>query len=831
VAIEYHFDLYPSDDPRDGTRLVRYSADTALQAADYRDVIGVGSGKAIIGADLADDLDPAGEQYVRVVRDDGSTELVVGGWWTNSIRYEAAVKDETRRLEVGGAATMAYLARSVMAPHTYMGAAGAGAGITTGAQDPFDRIWRLWNQGDWAGGDYLGAILWRVIMEAQSFRSGAYTHRHKDGEFYTDTHANDRLRTAIPDLVLGFDKDDDSDGNAWTMASGQFTAMVGENVLQVVRRLMESGLFIEMDPDTFELRAWEGRPASRNGRSGDRTGSSWATGTVRLQAPTDGTIATGNIKSDSERLITSHIRRTTIWTGGGDDLYGIADTPGARPWEGFVPSDASDVAVLDNLADVQLTARDEAGDVLTARLKLGASQSLGQYRPWEEVRLDDLVTVHTGTGEWDYDEATYPVGALRIHLRDGGDWDAWVDLGASYEAMAQRQFEVAAAPAHTHPPNPELCRPMSVTEATVLRRYTSLSDVMAASVADDAAWDAVAGLGTAEYELTETPTSTRNSGVQTTDRNDVIFGQFAFELDADSAAIIADGGATVRGQFRTHMRAGIGVDDGAQDGLSQMGVRVTAGDSTTIRGTALALHNLSTLAGSTPVPRGTTYRNTVFPPAAATNVLTAVPAAVAGDFLLIEVGIRNLTPNPPAATGAHIWFNDSAASSGDLPNDEVTTTNLRSWIEISSSGVAGAGDGHIDLVGTSVRASRCDHRHDVHRDRAPTVNDNSSLGYNLGTIWAQLDDLTTPTQILGVWMLVDADAGTWLSITSSGSSGAETLDDLTDVALDTPVENDELRFDGENWINDPRKWEAVTDGEDIFVWESDDLVHEWNEAP
>jgi hypothetical protein len=80
-------------------------------------------------------------------------------------------------------------------------------------------------------------------------------------------------------------------------------------------------------------------------------------------------------------------------------------------------------------------------------------------------------------------------------------------------------------------------------------------------------------------------------------------------------------------------------------------------------------------------------------------------------------------------------------------------------------------------------------------------------------------------------MLVDADAGTWLSITSSGSSGAEALDDLTDVALGTPVEDDELRFDGENWINDARKWEAVTNGEDIFVWESDDLVHEWNEAP
>jgi hypothetical protein len=29
--------------------------------------------------------------------------------------------------------------------------------------------------------------------------------------------------------------------------------------------------------------------------------------------------------------------------------------------------------------------------------------------------------------------------------------------------------------------------------------------------------------------------------------------------------------------------------------------------------------------------------------------------------------------------------------------------------------------------------------------------------------------------------------------------------------------------------DDTMRWEAVTDGEDVFVWESDDLVHEWKE--
>jgi hypothetical protein len=424
------------------------------------------------------------------------------------------------------------------------------------------------------------------------------------------------------------------------------------------------------------------------------------------------------------------------------------------------------------VAAVQITARDDAGDTLRLRGKLGDSQSTGHYKPFEHALLDDLVTVHTGTDQFDHDEQDFPIAAITINLRPGGDWDVWYDLGSSYSANPSRQFQVAPVPAHNHPPN--LCQPMSdAGDPTVLFRYTSLTDVMTAAPGPDAAWDAVAGTGTAEYELTETPTSTRNSAVQTTDRGDVIFGQFAFELDSDSAALIAAGGATILGQFRTHMRSGIGVDDGAQDGISQMGVRVTQGDSITIRGTALALHTLNTLSGSTPWQRSGTYRNASFPPAAATNVLTAVPGTVSGDFLLIEVGCQNLTPNPPAATGAHMWFNDLAGAVGDLPNDETTTTNLRSWIQITGEGTPGTGDGHADLIGTSNRASRCDHRHDVHRDRAPTISDDGSLGYNLGTIWAQLDDLENPTTIVGVWMLVDTTTGAavWLPITSTGGGG------------------------------------------------------------
>lgn len=719
MAVEYHLDVYPADDPRDGTRVVRLSADNALQSADIRDVIGVGAGQFSLRATRseADDISPDGEQYVRVVRDDGSTELVVDGFWTNEIRYEAAVRNETQRLTVGGAGRMAYLARSVMAPHSYIeGESSLGSFIP---QDPFDRTWRLWNQGTAAGGDKLGAVLWRVITEAGRFRTGAtYTHKHADGLVYTDAHDDDRLRSAIPDLTLGFDQFEDSDGNDWTMPSGNFQASVGENVLQVVRRLMESGLYVEMDPDTFELRAWEGTDHRRT-----RTGGAWGTNVVRLQAPTDGTIATGNIKSDSERLITSHIRRTSIWAGGQDDVYGFADTPSGRPWEGYVPSDVADTTALDNLADTQLTARDEAGDVLSARLKLGQTPTQGTYLPWEHVKLDDLVTVHTGTAEWDYNEAEYPVAALRIHLRPGGDWDAWVDLGASLEAMAQRQFEIAAAAAHTHPPNPALCRPGTLGETIVSRWYysQSTSTLNSTPPAARAVWDQTGGADIKQLKATPDgtygATGGPNSSAGDTDGGspvDVRLGRWALLLDATSAAQIAAGGAVLRSYLRARSRSGIGITESIQDNISQAEVYVTQGASATVRGVALAAHNLGSSAGSSKWPASTTTQNRVVPAAAADDVLSAVAGTVAGDYLVVDVGYRSFTDG---ITGGRIYLTNDAIS--DLPQEEGTTSVQNAWLELV---VAGAGEVAGDLpldtvhqdeeaVGTSTRAARCDHQH------------------------------------------------------------------------------------------------------------------------
>jgi hypothetical protein len=67
----------------------------------------------------------------------------------------------------------------------------------------------------------------------------------------------------------------------------------------------------------------------------------------------------------------------------------------------------------------------------------------------------------------------------------------------------------------------------------------------------------------------------------------------------------------------------------------------------------------------------------------------------------------------------------------------------------------------------------------------------------------------------------------WIIDLVGGGSSVGALEDLSDVTITAVAEDDTLRYDGSTWINDNRRWEAVTDGEDVFVWVGDDLVHEW----
>lgn len=88
----------------------------------------------------------------------------------------------------------------------------------------------------------------------------------------------------------------------------------------------------------------------------------------------------------------------------------------------------------------------------------------------------------------------------------------------------------------------------------------------------------------------------------------------------------------------------------------------------------------------------------------------------------------------------------------------------------------------------------------------------------------------TTADVTTFLVLVSRDGGTtWFGgWWGSGGTFVASLGDLSDVALSTPQEGDDLRYVSGLWVNDSRKWEPVTNGEDVFVWDSDDLVMDWS---
>ena len=72
----------------------------------------------------------------------------------------------------------------------------------------------------------------------------------------------------------------------------------------------------------------------------------------------------------------------------------------------------------------------------------------------------------------------------------------------------------------------------------------------------------------------------------------------------------------------------------------------------------------------------------------------------------------------------------------------------------------------------------------------------------------------------------------WIVNLVGGSSSVGALDDLSDVTITTPAENDTLRYRSGAWVNDNRRWEPVTanpGGGPEMVFDGDDLVMNWTE--
>lgn len=197
----------------------------------------------------------------------------------------------------------------------------------------------------------------------------------------------------------------------------------------------------------------------------------------------------------------------------------------------------------------------------------------------------------------------------------------------------------------------------------------------------DSGWEGNNGGAFDAYMLYDTPASTVNGAASWAAVN-AAAGQYAmrsylYRLSGDLLDIIQAGG-TVRMQAKASARYGIGISESAQNNVSAWCIRVYRPSTSSFVGTAVAVSS----GGSLKFPAQAIQVNRLW-----SATLSAVAGAQSGDYIVVEIGTNHIGPTS-GGTGAGITFTDNKAS--DLPEDELETGALNSWIEFSGTG--GGGD-------------------------------------------------------------------------------------------------------------------------------------------
>ncbi len=682
-----------------------------------------------------------------------------------------------------------------------------------GGEDPIEGFWDLSNQGPLAGNSSAHPITMfkRAVVEA-------------------------KLQT--PTGLGGVDHssftyDEDSNGDPLSFIDGEWGVNVGDDLLTVLAKLDQiGGVTFRMSTD-FELSAWL--------TYGDDRSGTFGAGNVRFEEGV-------NIASAISRKVRGGVTRTHLIVGGADRIFVTVTDPDYTTgdvirWGFLSVPESSNEDALESAGLAHIEARKRQTDVwVIPAHDHGDDEAAGIYEPGTHYFVGDTVTVHTGTGPYDADGVDSPVASVTWELKAGdeanGDYWVKVEIGSTFNWEGNKGFDSRPGSQNLF----HLCQPLTPGTESLFRFYPSL-DVGAADPARHANWDQeVSGTTntiktTADGTYPSSGTGSSSSAGGDADGVNVLYwaGMSNANIGTDLAAVLAAGGATVRAQFAVRARYGVGISEAAQNMISNMSLRVAAGATTTVRGTALAPHTLSSSAGATKWPAQSAHLNRQFPPASASSVLSAVSGTVSTDRLLLEVGSRNYTL--VTSGGGLLRTSDSAS---DLPEDDASAKGPNCWVEIRAI-TAPTGDGlHPDLVGDDTSAARCDHRHHVLANRDPTTTDDITQGYPTTTLWTNTDTSQS-------FVLVDEDTGEWVLFASAGAhthtaseieslfldsledvdtlttpptdgqalvfddsdelwkpgtvAGGGALDDLSDVVISSPATDEVLTYNGSEWVN------------------------------
>ena len=679
------FDIYPADDPRNGDLLVRLTKADFLDGTSYRSALrGTGSGMIVIHSEHA--AVQAGhlsaDNYVRVV--DLGYDEIIGGFFLMEGEETVLSRDEQggEVRSYGGPGTLSYLARATF-PNVLRSAVDEELGQHQAYVDATGYL-------RFTGPETYGGVLGRIIYEARLDEP-----------------------SAVPDLPAhSWDDVEDSGGTNWTTFTGDYDVRIGDNVLELALDLMKKGIDLMLDPHTFTPRAYlEGTYGT------DRTSATFASGKVRFQAGV-------NIMADLEKAIHRMTYVSHLLVVGSDNVtegeYVDPDwSPGDTVYRDTLRLDNTiDALIMEEAAAEYVRERKVRANQATFPIRSGADPDNGYYAAGIHFVAGDYVTLHSGTGEHDYNEQSIQVAAIQWNMHDNGQFIPTVELGSQYiDAQTAAEIRQLTTLIDTSGPNPQLCVAGTVASETVID-WDWLG-----GTAEDV--DAYSPLGQA---ATISPVSN-------------------FDLFSTENGWISESRS---GTTPTYLPSG-----GTSPELAAFPV---------IPGTAYTVvANMRCPATGKAPSVAVVWLSGVWGGYVVESEEAPLVGVVESTVFTEETGTFTA---PAGATAAVFKVSDATRF------ERLTVT--------SSSGASN--DGHPDLVNPAgTRAARCGHRHDVHRDTAPTVADDESIGYKLGTIWAQLDDLENPTEIVGTWMLIDAAEGAAVWASFGGGGGSYTDEEAQDA--------------------------------------------------
>lgn len=346
------------------------------------------------------ELNAAGSGYFRIAKSDAqATEAILARGSTCAVTFPEIDPDPifefflqdgdfaligdpegAEELAFSGPGTLSYLARAVLDYVEYESGAGQ-VQLSKGR-------WRFDENGT------EGKIIDKMLREAQSAS---------------------RPSDPIPALTWTFTTTVDSDGASWDneVLEGYWYEKIGTNLLSAVLRLVRANLLsIEMAPG-FVLNAYRDLGE-------DRTGSAFGAGVIRFARAV-------NIAAELSRSMAGITFASHGVVRYADGSYTRAVKDGGTPYdqEAYFESNAGKAATARRQAKGQMKLREDAQESLIFAHRVpwpgaGNDEASGVYLPgpsWSDNGLywvGDLVTLHTGTEDFEYDNATKRVYAITL---------------------------------------------------------------------------------------------------------------------------------------------------------------------------------------------------------------------------------------------------------------------------------------------------------------------------------------------------------------------------------------------------------------------------------